>query len=149
MFQIIQEHHDTHQELFENLEMQKFTPEAILNEEYVSLEGLDTEAQKILKDLCQKGLVKSKKNDKQPERLAKYGVINVKSTYHWENTDKILNYELATGINCKNKAASEDVLKVYQQNREKEEAEKKKKEQAEQRKKEEAEQKMKEEAEQR
>lgn len=65
-FEIIQEHHDSHEELFESLELQAFTPEAFLKEEFVSLEGLDSEGEKILKDLCQKGQAKSKKTDKEP-----------------------------------------------------------------------------------
>ena len=55
----------------------------------------------------------------------------MKNTYLWENTDDIFNYELFTGINCKNTVASEDQLKAYKQVQEKEAAEKKAKEEKE------------------
>ena len=102
-----------------------------MKNEYVSLEGIDQEGAALLKKLCKSGAVKAKKNEKEPERLAKYGVIFVKNTYLWENTDDIFNYELFTGINCKNIAANEDQLKAYKKVQEKEAAEKKAKEEKE------------------
>lgn len=64
-----------------------------------------------MKDLCKSGAVKLKKSEKAPEGLEQYGVIFTKNTLFWADDMKIFNYELFSGVNCKEKVISERNLK--------------------------------------
>lgn len=77
---------------------------------------------------------------KESPGLAQYGVIFSKkrNTPLWVNEEKILNYELFKGVNCKNEIANEAEIKEYEDLKIKQVEELKKKEE-EQKAKEEAE----------
>lgn len=51
-------------------------------------------------------------------------MISVKNTLHWENEEKILNYELFSGVNCVNKFATDKILQAYEESKELDAAEK-------------------------
>jgi hypothetical protein len=72
---------------------------------------------KVLDDLCKSGKISSKKAIQEPVGLAPYGVIFSKkrNTPLWVNNEKILNYELFKGVNCKNEVATEDDIKEYEE----------------------------------
>ena len=67
----------------------------------------------MLADLCKNGKILSKKVLKESPGLAQYGVIFSKkrNTPLWVNEEKILNYELFKGVNCKNEVANEAEIK--------------------------------------
>ena len=48
----------------DSLEVQSFSPQEILKEEFVSIDGIDASGSTILKNLCKNGEVKGKKNEK-------------------------------------------------------------------------------------
>ena len=72
-----------------------------------------------MKELCKDGEVKSKKKQKETAGLAQYGVIFARNSPRWQNEQKILNYELQHGVNCKNVVATAEDLKLYEEAKEK------------------------------
>ena len=57
-----------------------------------------------------------------------------RNSHLWVSDDKLLNYELQSGLNCKNLIATEDEVKSYEALKEKEEADRKAKEEEQKRK---------------
>lgn len=49
---ILSDYHDSHEELFKGMEIEKFDPKEFLGEEFVPFEKLKKEETKILKELC-------------------------------------------------------------------------------------------------
>lgn len=82
----------------------------------------------MLANLCKNGEIKSTKKQKETPGLAQYGVIFARNTPLWQNERNILNYELYSGVNCKNVVAAEDDIKSYQELKQKEEEARKAKE---------------------
>lgn len=66
--------------------------------------------------------------------LQKYGIVFARNSHLWVSDDKLLNYELQSGLNCKNLIATEDEVKSYEALKEKEEADRKAKEEEQKRK---------------
>lgn len=108
---ILNDHHETHEELLNGLEVTKFDTQEILQDSYISFEGLSKDGAKQLKDLCKSGALKLKKGVNAAEGLEQYGVIFTKNTLFWADDMKIFNYELFSGVNCKEKVISESDLK--------------------------------------
>lgn len=101
------DYHKTHEALFEGLNQQKFDAKEYLGENYATFEGISKEGLKVLADLCKSGEINSKKKQKETAGLAQYGVIFARNTPLWQNEKSILNYELYSGVNCKNVVATE------------------------------------------
>ena len=64
--------------------------------------------------LCAKGVAKSKKKN---AKLFELGVVFFEGNNYWLNLQKILNYELSAGVNCKNTVASESFIQQAEQRR--------------------------------
>lgn len=78
---------------------------------------MDKEDKAVLSALCTKGASKSKQ---ERPNLASFGIIHHKGANYWQSAEKILNYELNTGVNCKNVVAPQEVLSALDSKKEEE-----------------------------
>lgn len=91
-----------------------FDQKALLGESHRPLEGLSKEDKAALQVLCTKGVGKAKK---ESPKLVELGVVYFDGNNHWQSIQSILNYELATGVNCKNTVAPESILQSAESRR--------------------------------
>jgi hypothetical protein len=112
---ILYDYFETPERVFEELDIEEFNQEALLGEAYRSLEGLDKEDNRILKDLCKKG---DGHSEGERPKLTELGVVYYEGENYWLNAAARLNYELHKGLNCKNKLIPEDVLKEIEEEKE-------------------------------
>lgn len=132
---ILSDFYETDEALYLGLSAEKFNQTELLGEHYRPLEGLDKEDKAILSTLCNKGASKSKQ---ERPNLASFGILHHGGSNYWQSAEKILNYELSTGVNCKNVIAPQEVLSVLESKKEEErKAEELKKAEEEKKKKEE------------
>lgn len=90
------------------MNIDKFSHEKFLGDNYRSLEGLSREDNRILKDLCKKGEGHS---NSESLILTELGVVHYEGENYWKNADARLNYELHKKLNCKNKLIPDTLLK--------------------------------------
>lgn len=114
---ILSDYYETDEELYLSLSSERFNQTELLGEHFRTLEGLDKEDKAVLSALCTKGASKSKQ---ERPILASLGIVHHKGANYWQSAEKILNYELNAGVNCKNVVAPEEVLSLLDSKKEEE-----------------------------
>lgn len=112
---ILYDYFGTAEGVFQGLDLDEFHQEAFLGEHYRSLDGLDKEDNRILKDLCKKGEGGS---EGERPKLTALGVVFHEGENYWLNAQARLNYELHKNLNCVNKLVSEEILRAVTEERE-------------------------------
>lgn len=106
--EILQDYFKTPGQLYNGLNDGKFDHKQFVGEHFSGLENLSREDKIVLQTLCTKGAAKSKKPS---STISSAGVVYYKGTYYWQTLSNVLNYELHSSVNCKNIAATEQILK--------------------------------------
>ena len=86
---ILYDYFGSAQGVFKGLDIEEFNQETFLGENYRSLDELDKEDNRILKDLCKKGEGDS---EKESPRLTELGVVFYEGENYWLNAEARLNY---------------------------------------------------------
>ena len=123
--EILHDYFETPSGLYTGLNEGKFDHKQLVGEHFSGLENLSKEDKIVLQTLCSKGAVKSKKLS---NTISSAGVVYYKGSYYWKTLSNILNYELQSSVNCKNIAATEEILKGAEEEKLKLEEEQRKKE---------------------
>jgi hypothetical protein len=112
--EILHDYFGNADQVYEGLGSGKFDHQQLVGEHFSGLENLSKEDKAILQTLCTKGVAKSKKPS---STLSSAGVVYFKGTYYWKTISNVLNYELHSAVNCKNTAATEEVIKGAEEER--------------------------------
>lgn len=105
---------ETPEQIYDGLNSGKFDHKELVGEHFSGLENLSKEDKVILQTLCSKGIAKSKKPS---STISSVGVVYFKGSYYWKTLSNVLNYELHSSVNCKNIAATDEVIKGAEEER--------------------------------
>jgi hypothetical protein len=122
---IIYDYFGSAEGVLKGMNFEEFSQEGFLGENYRSLDELDKEDNRILKDLCKKGEGNS---EGERPKLTELGVIFHEGENYWRNAEARLNYELHKNLNCINKLVSEEILQAVEEEKERIAAEQEEKE---------------------
>ena len=112
--EILQDYFKTPDQIYDGLNSGKFDHQQLVGEHFSGLENLSKEDKAVLQTLCSKGAAKSKKPS---STISSAGVVYYKGSYYWKTLSNVLNYELHSSVNCKNTAATEEVIKGAEEER--------------------------------
>lgn len=112
--EILHDYFETPEQIYDGLNSGKFDHKELVGEHFSGLENLSKEDKVILQTLCSKGIAKSKKPS---STISSVGVVYFKGSYYWKTLSNVLNYELHSSVNCKNIAATDEVIKGAEEER--------------------------------